>query len=110
MAKVDRDIALAEYEKAIQAGFRDAADALVLAQTLAQQREAAQAQVDAAAHADTLAKARHEAGRDSYLTRLIAQRTLYAAHQGLIAVRQAEQANRVALYRALGGGWSETGQ
>lgn len=110
VAKVDRDIALAEYEKAIQAGFRDAADALVLSETLAQRREAAQAQVDAATHADTLAKARHEAGRDSYLTRLIAQRTLYGAQQGLIAVRQAEQANRVALYRALGGGWSETGQ
>lgn len=110
VAKVDRDIALAEYEKAIQAGFRDAADALVLSQTLAQQREAAQAQVNAAAYADTLARARHEAGRDSYLTRLVAQRTLYGAQQGLIAVRQAEQANRVALYRALGGGWSETGQ
>ncbi|TWI11628.1 efflux transporter outer membrane subunit [Aerolutibacter ruishenii] len=110
VAKVDRDIALAEYEKAIQAGFRDAADALALSQTLARQREAVKAQVEAAAQADTLAKARYEAGRDSYLTRLVAQRTLYGAQQGLVAIRQAEQANRVALYRALGGGWSESSQ
>lgn len=110
VAKVDRDIALAEYEKAIQSGFRDAADALALSETLARQHAAAQARVEAATQADLMAKARHEAGRDSYLTRLVAQRTLYAAQQGLITVRQAEQANRVALYRALGGGWSETGQ
>ncbi|KGM54356.1 transporter [Lysobacter daejeonensis GH1-9] len=110
VAHVDRDIALAEYEKAIQAGFRDVADALALSEALAQQQQALRAQVDAATRADTLARARHEAGRDSYLTRLVAQRTLYAARQGLITVRQAEQANRVALYRALGGGWSETGQ
>lgn len=109
VASVDRDLALAQYEKAIQAGFRDAADALVLAQTLARQREAAYAQVEAATQADTLAKARHDAGRDSYLTRLISQRTLYGAQQGLIVIRRAEQANRVALYRALGGGWRDTG-
>ncbi|GAB3751035.1 efflux transporter outer membrane subunit [Lysobacter olei] len=110
VAKVDRDIALAEYEKAIQSGFRDAADALALSETLARQHAAAQSRVEAATQADVLARTRHEAGRDSYLTRLVAQRTLYAAQQGLITVRQAEQANRVALYRALGGGWSETGQ
>lgn len=110
VAKVDRDIALAEYEKAIQAGFRDAADALALSESLARQHVAAKARFDAAQRADALAKARYEAGRDSYLTRLVAQRTLYAAQQGLITVRQAEQANRVALYRALGGGWSETGK
>lgn len=36
---------------------------------------------------------------------LDAQRTLYAAEQGLIAKRLAEQANRVTLYKVLGGGW-----
>ena len=38
---------------------------------------------------------------------LDAQRTLYAAQQQLVAVRMAEQANRVTLYKVLGGGWTE---
>ena len=45
--------------------------------------------------------------RDGYLGLLDAQRTLYGAQQGLVAARLAEQANRVALYKALGGGWKE---
>ena len=40
---------------------------------------------------------------DNYLTVLDAQRSLYAAQQALIALRQAEQANRVALWKVLGG-------
>jgi multidrug efflux system outer membrane protein len=107
VAEADRDIALAQYEKAIQAGFRDVADALALSSTLARQRQAQEALVEAATRADTLAEARYRAGRDSQLARLDAQRGLYQARQGLIAVRAAEQANRVALYRALGGGWKE---
>ena len=40
---------------------------------------------------------------------LDAQRTLYAAQQALVTTRLQEQANRVALYKALGGGWKERG-
>ncbi len=107
MAKADRDIALAQYEKSIQSGFREVADALALTTTLAEQREARQALVDAATRAEELSRARYEAGRDSYLVLLDAQRTLYAAQQALIAIRLAEQANRVTLYKVLGGGWRE---
>ena len=107
MAKADRGIALAQYEKSIQAGFREVADALALTTTLARQRQSQQALVEAAAQADMLSKARYQAGRDSFLTQLDAQRTLYAAQSGLVAVQLAEQANRVALYQVLGGGWNE---
>jgi multidrug efflux system outer membrane protein len=107
MATADRDIALARYEQAIQAGFRDVADALALSATLERQRQAQEALVAAASRANDLAQARYRAGQDSYLVRLDAQRTLYQAQQGLAAVRAAEQANRVTLYRALGGGWKE---
>lgn len=106
-ARVDRDIALAQYEKAIQAGFREVADALALTTTLAAQRAAADATVAAAAEADRLSRARYEAGRDSYLVLLDAQRTLYLAQQAQITTRLAEQANRVTLYKVLGGGWRE---
>ena len=50
---------------------------------------------------------RYESGRDSYLVLLDSQRTLYGAQQSLIATRLSEQANRVLLYRVLGGGWKE---
>ncbi len=52
-----------------------------------------------------LSDARYRGGVDSYLSLLDAQRSLYAAEQELIAVRLADATNRVALYKALGGGW-----
>lgn len=110
MAQADRDSAIAGYEKAIQNGFREVADALALEATLEEQRQAREALLVAATRADTLSQARFEAGRDSQLLRLDAQRTLYAAQQGLLAVRQSQQANRIALYRALGGGWQAGGE
>ena len=107
LSKADRDIALAGYERAIQAGFRDVSDALALTGTLARQRQAQEALVAAAERADSLAAARYRSGRDSHLVRLDAERTLFAARQGLVAVRLAEQGNRISLYRVLGGGWKE---
>lgn len=109
VARADRDIALARYELAIQAGFRDVADALALTTTLAEQRAALQATVDAASEADRLALARYKAGRDSYLVLLESQRALYLAQQALIVTRLLEQTNRVTLYKVLGGGWLERG-
>ncbi|TBR40294.1 MULTISPECIES: efflux transporter outer membrane subunit [Dyella] len=105
-AKADQQIALAQYEKAIQSGFREVSDALALTRTLADQRVAQEALVSAAARADELSRARYKAGRDSYLVSLISQRELYTAQQQLIAVRLAEQNNRVTLYKVLGGGWN----
>ena len=106
-ARAEQDIALAQYERAVQAAFREAADALALSRTLADQLAAQQALVDAADRANTLSNARFMAGRDSYLVALDAQRTLFASQQSLVATRLAEQANRVALYKALGGGVRE---
>lgn len=109
-AKADQKIALAQYEKAIQAGFRDVSDSLALTKTLAEQRQAQEALVEAAGRAEQLSTARYKAGRDSYLNQLDAQRTLYGAQQGLVTTRLAEQANRVTLYKVLGGGWNERSQ
>jgi len=105
VAHVDREIALARYEQAIQIGFQEVSDALALTGTLTKQLEAQERLVGASARAFELSQARREAGQESYLTLLDAQRSYYGAQQGLIATRLAEQANLVALYRALGGGW-----
>lgn len=107
VATAERDIALARYEQSIQAGFRDVADALALTKTLAARRDAQLALLQAAERTHRLSKERYDRGRDSYLVLLDAQRTLYAAQQGLVAARLAEQSNRVVLYRVLGGGWKE---
>ena len=107
VANVDRHIALAEYERTIQASFREVADTLALTQTLSEQRKSREALLDAALRANELSRIRYEAGSDSYLVLLDAQRTLYAAQQALVSTRLAEQANRVNLYKALGGGWVE---
>jgi multidrug efflux system outer membrane protein len=106
-ARAAQGIAVAQYEKSIQSGFREVADALALSASLVRQREAEQALADATARAFELSMQRYHAGRDSYLNVLDAQRSNYAAQQGLISVRMAEQQNLVTLYRALGGGWLE---
>jgi multidrug efflux system outer membrane protein len=107
VARTNRDIALAQYEKAIQSSFRDVADALALTLTLERQRQAQEALVDASKHAYDFSQQRYKSGTDSYLAVLDAQRSYYGAQQGLIATRLAQQNNRVTLYKALGGGWQE---
>ncbi len=107
VAHVDQKIAVAQYEKAIESGFREVADALALTSTLNRQRAAQEALVAATTRAYDLSQQRYKAGRDSYLTVLDSQRSNYSAQQTLIAVRLAEQNNRVSLYEALGGGWRE---
>lgn len=105
VAEVQRDINVAQYEKAIQSAFREVADALADHATLTEQLDARRALVDATAAGFRLSEARYKGGVDSYLGLLDAQRTLYSAELELIGVRLAEAANRVALYKVLGGGW-----
>jgi multidrug efflux system outer membrane protein len=102
--KLDRAIAVAQYERAIQGAFAEVSDGLALRTTLVAQREAQQALVDALTATFRLSDARYKAGIDSYLSVLVAQRSLFAGQQALINVRFAEQANLVTLYKVLGGG------
>lgn len=107
VARTNRDIALAQYEKAIQSSFREVADALALTPTLERERQAQEALVEASKRSYDLSQQRYKSGSDSYLAVLDAQRSYYGAQQGLIATRLAQQNNRVTLYKALGGGWQE---
>jgi outer membrane protein, multidrug efflux system len=102
--KVEREIAVAQYEKAIQGAFKEVADALARRGTMGDQMEAQQSLVDATARTYRLSNARYEKGIDIYLNVLDAQRSLYAAQVGLIAIRLAKLANQVRLYAVLGGG------
>jgi multidrug efflux system outer membrane protein len=102
--KVERKIALARYEKSIQTAFREVADALAVRGTLEDQLSAQQSLVEAASVTYRLSNARYMKGIDSFLGVLDAQRSLYAAQQGLIAVRLTRFANQVRLYAVMGGG------
>jgi multidrug efflux system outer membrane protein len=106
VAKVEREIAVADYERSIQSAFREVADALAVRASLAGRLRAQQAQVEAAKSAYTMVQTRYDNGVSSYLEVLDAQRTLFAAQQQWIGTRMARQANLVALYKALGGDWS----
>jgi NodT family efflux transporter outer membrane factor (OMF) lipoprotein len=98
--------ALASYESALQAAFREVADALSVRDSLAERLAAQQAQVEAAERSLKLAEASYRLGGASQLEVLDAQRQLTAAQQGLVTLRQTEQANRVILLKALGGRWT----
>ena len=97
-------VTVARYELAIQTAFREVSDALNARETYRDQRSSQQALAAADAEAYRLAEMRFRSGVDSYLATLDAQRPLYAAEQQLVAIRQAEPANQVTLYKALGGG------
>ena len=105
VAEIQRDIQIAQYEKAIQSAFREVADALAERATLAEQLDARRSLVAAAKKSFELSEARYKGGVDSYLNLLDAQRSLYGAELELIGTRLADATNRVALYKALGGGW-----
>jgi multidrug efflux system outer membrane protein len=104
VTKVEKEVSVAQYEKAIQTAFREVSDALAVKGTLNQQVAAQQSLVEAVAETYRLSNARYTKGIDSYLGVLDAQRSLYSAQQGLIVLRLARLVNQVTLYMALGGG------
>ena len=103
VAQVNRDIAVAQYEKALQSAFRDTADALAGQATWQDQLAALQRQRDATRDIHRLTRLRHEQGAASELERLDAERSLFSTEQALVQATLAEQLNRVGLWKALGG-------
>jgi NodT family efflux transporter outer membrane factor (OMF) lipoprotein len=107
VSKAQRDLATAQYEKAVQTAFRDVADALAGRATLVDQLSAQQAETDAEAARFKLSDLLFTSGVASSLDQLDAQRSLFASQQALVQVKLALLQNRIAVYRALGGGWTD---
>ena len=105
-AQAQRDIAVAQYERTLQAAFREVADALVARSTLAEQLRAQTALAQAEADRADLTEQRLRMGAASALESLDAQRSVFAAQQALVQVQSAYAQSTIAVYRALGGGWS----
>ncbi len=104
VSTIDKEIALVQYEGAIQNAFKEVSDALARNGTIKDRLAAQQSLVEAAAETCRLANFRYKKGIDIYLTVLDAQRALFIAQQELIAIRLGELSNQVELYAVLGGG------
>jgi len=105
LARTSRDIAVAQYEKAIQSAFREVSDALAQRGTLDERVASQAALVEASGKSYRIHEQRYQKGAESYLNALVSQRTLYAAQQTYISARLAKASNQVTLYKVLGGGW-----
>lgn len=108
VAKVNKEIAVAQYEKAIQTAFREVADALGGRAALAEQFSAQQAQAEAEAARFKLSDLRYRNGIASFLDALDAQRSLFSVRLGVLQTRLLQLQSQVALYKSLGGGWRES--
>jgi len=105
IAQASRDIAVAQYERAVQSAFREVADALAGRATLGEQLAAQQAQLRAEQERAQLTDLRYRNGASSYLEVLDAQRSLFATQQATVQLQTLRVQNLVTLYRVLGGGW-----
>jgi len=101
IAEVRKNVAVADYEKALQQGFREIADLLAAREQYAEQLAAQEAAVTAQAQRQKIVEARHEAGLSSYLELLDAQRDHFAAQQSALAIRRLQLANTANLFKAL---------
>lgn len=104
VSKAQQKILLTSYEKAIQTGFKEVADALAVQEHIGRQIAAQEALVGSLARSYELSNKRYERGVDSYLGVLDAQRSLVDAQQGLASLKLTRLANEVQLYAVLGGG------
>jgi multidrug efflux system outer membrane protein len=107
LAEAQQRSALAQYEKAVQAGFRDVSDALVQYQRVKEVRTQRELLVTALQDRKRLAYLRYRGGVDTMLNALGSDQELFVAEVGLAQTRLDELLSLVQLYKALGGGWQE---
>lgn len=108
LAKARDNISVAQYEKSIQQAFQEVSDALAGEATYGTQVQALRALETSSARSVDLSTMRYNGGVDSYLQVQNAQVTYYNAQLQLVQAGLGALLNRVALYKALGGGWEET--
>ncbi|MBN2438295.1 MAG: efflux transporter outer membrane subunit [Deltaproteobacteria bacterium] len=102
-----REEALARYEKSILNALEEVENALVILSQEKRRAEALANAVDANALAFALARERYRVGVQSYLEVLDSETALYSAKDQLEQSRQNRAIALIALYKALGGGWTE---
>lgn len=112
--RAQRDLAEAQmlellinYRGNLIAALRDVDTSLNALDGFALQFEAQNEQLRQAQLAFDFAESRYQAGADTLIVLLDAQRTLYAAQDLNVRIREAQLQATVALYKSLGGGWHQ---
>lgn len=108
LARVRKDISVAKYEGAIQVAFREVADSLAANDTLRREEASRLALARSSEAALRLSEARYKGGVDSHLRYLDAQRSTFANQMTYIDTSTQRQIALVGLYKALGGGWTQS--
>lgn len=104
-AQIERDIAVANYDKRIQTAFKEVADQLHLHTQLQGQRAASDEQLDAVKTVYDLTEKRYRQGVESHFNVIQAYRDVLDIQQQNIDLNRQLLASRINLYKVLGGGW-----
>jgi multidrug efflux system outer membrane protein len=98
---------VAEYAKTVLTAFLEVESVLLTRQQQLERRDRQLRFLLEARSTQDVAEKRYRRGLVDYLTVLEAQRTRFQAEESLVLVDLVILTNRVALHRALGGGWGE---
>lgn len=101
-----KDGALAAYEQTVLRALEETENAFVRYGAAVARAESLLARQHAAERARDLAVTQYEAGRADPLARLDAERTALAAARDVVAAETERNLAVVAVYKALGGGWT----
>lgn len=110
-AEVDRtraalDVQLAQYRQTVLESAREVEDALARERRLGERLDAKRRELESATLALGEARRSYMKGGLGYLPVLLALRSVQSLERETVAVGREVLANRVSLYRALGGDWS----
>ncbi len=104
VAELQKDINIANYQQVIQQAFKEVRDEMEARITLDDQLQAQQDLTRASQRSLDLARSRFDAGIDSYLDVLDAQRSSINSQLNLISIDLQRLRNQLTLFKALGGG------
>jgi multidrug efflux system outer membrane protein len=103
-----QDEVLADYDQTVLTAVEDLENALTAYRQQQLRIVSLAQQVEASRSAANLARVRYKEGSIDFLVLLDAERTRLAAEDALTLAQTAANTDIVALYKALGGGWSAT--
>ena len=99
VAQIERDQALASYERATETAFREVSDVLASRATLDARLDSQYRLQKSFDEIYNISEARYIAQVDDYLSVLDAQRSLFSTQQSILALEQERLINQIELYR-----------
>lgn len=102
-SKIQKDIALNEYEKAIQVAFKEVNNALIVRKNIVQRLENQKELTEKLKEAYEIALNSYKIGYKTYISMLLAQKAYINSQKSLISFYLEELENRSELYKVLGG-------